>query len=223
MALDFFRIFRRKGGRRQSGRRRGAVAARAPHAQTEAIASGPPPVAGAAPPAAPPVAGVAPPPPAYAPPPAAAPGARTEMAPGGLAPPTPMAPVRPSALPPPPIAAGGDSEKTRYTAAPAAAGSLVGVLIALEGELTDQLYRVYDGENGLGRGDNQRIALKVTDRSISREHAVIIHQDGAFGIRSLKGDDNPTILNGEPVPDGAMLSDGDTLKLGSVTFRFRTV
>ena len=46
---------------------------------------------------------------------------------------------------------------------------------------------------------------------------MIIHQDGAFAIRSLKGDDNLTILNREPVPYG------DTLKLGSLTFRFRTV
>jgi pSer/pThr/pTyr-binding forkhead associated (FHA) protein len=105
---------------------------------------------------------------------------------------------------------------------PTATGGVVGVLIAVDGQPKDEVYRLYDGENPLGRSEHGKVVLTVSDRSISREHALIIHQDGSFGVRALKAEDNPTYVNGEKI-EGAMLSDGDTLTLGSVTFKFRTV
>ncbi len=96
---------------------------------------------------------------------------------------------------------------------------VVGVLVAIEGELEGEVYRVFDGENRLGRSPDCEIELPST--KISREHAKLIHQDGMFVIAPLSGK-NPTILN-DAATEGAELGDGDTLKLGRTTFRFRSV
>ena len=96
------------------------------------------------------------------------------------------------------------------------------MLVAVGGELKDEVFKVYDGANPVGRSESGRVVLHVTDRSVSREHAMIIHQNGSFGIKALKPDENPTFVNGEKI-EGAMLGDGDTVKVGSVTFKFRTV
>ena len=96
---------------------------------------------------------------------------------------------------------------------------VVGVLVAIEGDLEGEVYRVYDGENRLGRSPDCEIELP--SRKISREHAKLIHRDGMFVVAPLT-DKNPTILNDEPT-EGAELGDGDTLKLGRTRFRFRSV
>jgi pSer/pThr/pTyr-binding forkhead associated (FHA) protein len=127
---------------------------------------------------------------------------------------------------PPPVAAqpvpSGDPGQTRIITAPAAArGPVVGVLIGIGGRLVGDVYKIHDGENRMGRLRNADIALDARDDTISREHALIIHQDGSFGLKPLRSD-NPTFVNGEPVEDGVPLSDGDQIKVGQSTFRFRT-
>jgi pSer/pThr/pTyr-binding forkhead associated (FHA) protein len=120
--------------------------------------------------------------------------------------------------PPPPHSTDGGA--TRIGSVPVAAhGRLVGVLIATEGEdLVGEVFRLYDGENKLGRGKD--CSVKMTSEFISREHALLIHQEGVFAIRPLK-DENPVLVNGERT-EGSALQDGDLVRLGRTTFRFRT-
>lgn len=96
---------------------------------------------------------------------------------------------------------------------------VVGVLVAVDGELEGEIYRVADGENRLGRAEHCEIRLP--SEKISREHAKIMHQGGVFAIAPLS-DRNPTLVNGEPT-EGSELQDGDTIKVGRTTLRFRSV
>lgn len=132
----------------------------------------------------------------------------------------PPAPPPPAAAPPP---AAGDAGRTRYVTVPGAASheGVVGVLIGIDGELRNEVFRLFDGENMLGRGEGNRVVLR--SEWISRQHAMILHQDEFFGLKALKGDDNPVLVNGEKVDEAITLSDGDSISLGKTTLKFRTV
>ncbi|MEZ4217985.1 MAG: FHA domain-containing protein [Myxococcota bacterium] len=160
------------------------------------------------PPAAPPSAPVAPPPIA---PPAVAPAAR----------PAAPAPAMPPAPRPP--AAGGNTSaaETEYHRIPTLGGSVCGVLVGIEGEEEGELYALRDGRNKLGRGEQCDVVFRSQSLKFSREHAEIVHDHGLFVIASL-AEQNPTFVNGEPV-DGSELKDGDAVRLGRSTFRFRTI
>ena len=210
--MGFFDRFKRgrrgrRGGRdgsrgRGQGERRRESARRDPHMETEFVETMPPP----------PAAG--PPPVASAPPLAAAPPPRAAVSPPRAGAPTP---------PPARFAPDGDAGKTRIVKVglPPVSG-VVAVLIGIDGKLRDEVFKVFDGENTLGRVANAEIYLGDRDDSISREHAQIIHREGAFGLRPLK-EDNPTFINGDRVEGGAPLSDGDEVGLGDSKLRFRVV
>ena len=99
---------------------------------------------------------------------------------------------------------------------------MVGLLVAIRGKLKDEVYKIYDGENILGRGPTTQIRIDSREDSVSREHCAIIHESGNFGIKPLK-DTNPTFLNDEQVQGGAALTDGDELRTGDSTFKFRVI
>ncbi len=126
----------------------------------------------------------------------------------------------PVALPPAP---GGspDSAATQYHAVGPTGGGVVGILIVKEGTARDEIYKVFDGENAIGRGDEARIRTDARDQSISRVHAQIIHEGGNFGIKPLKEGTNPTFLNDDEVSGGAPLADGDLIRIGNTTLKFR--
>jgi pSer/pThr/pTyr-binding forkhead associated (FHA) protein len=144
----------------------------------------------------------------------------------------PLAPAPPPVLPqplPPPVAPApspapksGAAGATQYHAVGPVTTGVVGVLIGIGGKLKDEVYKVFDGENTIGRLPTAEVRTGERDDTISREHAQIIHREGAFGIKPLK-ENNPTYLNDEAIEGGAPLSDGDELKLGDSTFKFRVV
>ncbi|HTO69754.1 MAG TPA: FHA domain-containing protein [Myxococcota bacterium] len=198
--MDFHRIFDRfrSGRSRNRGVRRASPRPRDSRTDTEFVHTGPP--------SYPPLAPSHPPVPPVAPPP--------------VAPPLPE-PVVPRAAPAQPAQPASDAGATRILSLPVSAqGAVAAVLICIEGKLEGEVYKVRDGENRLGRAPGAEIRLDDRDETVSREHALIIHRDGAFGIKPLKTD-NPTFVNGEEVEGGASLSDGDQIRVGRSTFRFR--
>lgn len=110
-----------------------------------------------------------------------------------------------------------ESEATIY--AGESSGRVVGVLVGIAGRLENEVFRIFDGANKLGRADHCEVVLP--SQRISREHARLTHQDGSFRIEPLN-ERNPTRVNGEPTRGGE-LADGDELGLGDSTFRFRSV
>ena len=198
--MDFHRFFDRfRRDRRTRGVRRQGPRSRDPRSDTEYVRATP---TSYAPPPPPPVERVAPPPaPAW-------PDVR------------PAAPPVAHPAPPPPAPKPSDSGATRILSRDALAhGAVKAVLIGIEGKLEGEIFKVRDGENRVGRAAGAEIRLDDGDDTISREHAVIIHREGAFGIKALKAD-NPTWVNDEQV-EGGTLSDGDRIRVGRNTFRFR--
>ena len=96
---------------------------------------------------------------------------------------------------------------------------VTGVLIAIDGELKGEVFKLFHGENKLGRARASDVVL--SSKWISREHAMVVNQDGVFAIIPLT-EKNRTHVNDREV-DGAELLDGDTIRLGHTTFRFRSV
>ena len=178
-------------------------------------APGPPPASPQ--PQAPPTAAPAP---AYAPPPAPAPAAPQTQPPHQPPQPQPQAPAPAPAAPSPAAPAGGSSAATEYHAIPSLSSAPVrGVLVALEGELEGDVFCIRAGENKLGRSETCDVVLP--SMKISREHATVICEEDMFAIAPL-ADKNPTLVNDEPT-EGSELNDGDVIRMGRTTFRFRTV
>ena len=90
-----------------------------------------------------------------------------------------------------------------------------------DGLSRDEVYRVYDGESTIGRGETAQIRTDNQDATVSREHAMIIHESGSFGIKPLKEGTNPTFLNEVEVNGGAELADGDLIRIGNTTLKLR--
>jgi hypothetical protein len=151
-----------------------------------------------------------------------APPQQAEAAPA----PTPSAAPAPAAAPvaaAPPQPAAADAGATQYHAVGnVSTVSMVGILIVKTGKAMDEIYKVYDGENIMGRGPTAQVRTDNQDDAISREHATIIHESGSFGIKPLKEGMNPTFLNDVEVAGGAALADGDLIRIGNTTLKFRT-
>lgn len=176
--------------------------------------------------------GYAPPPPAYPRPGGGGGGADPTLV--GARPEPVVAPPEPRYVPPSPAPTWGrgdpaaqhrgggmtDAEKTVYAAVShKPRGRVVGLLVAVEGELEGEVFRVVDGENRLGR--SRECEIHLNSSYVSRRHARIIHHDGQFVVGPLN-EQNPVLVNDNRT-DGTELSDGDYLKLGKTTLRFRTV
>jgi predicted component of type VI protein secretion system len=99
----------------------------------------------------------------------------------------------------------------------------VGVLVGIQGPLKGQLYKVQDGENKVGR-EGCEVLLADPTKRISRFHAKITHMEGALVIEANPDvmENNPTYLNDDAI-DAEALNDGDILRFGDCTFKFRTI
>jgi len=135
------------------------------------------------------------------------------------APAVPAAPAAPAAPVAPAPASTGEGATEYVDVRSLAPTRVVGVLVAVDGELEGQVYRLEDGENRLGRSPTCNIELP--SKKVSREHAKIIHQNGVFAIAPLS-EQNPTLVNDEQT-EGGELRDGDFVKVGRTTLRFRSI
>ncbi len=214
--LDSLRgMFKKKKAARPSGVRRGPLPQRRADVPTQSI----PRPGGFGPPGGAPGAGPA----AYVPP---APELRPQPTfdrPEPVLPPPAPAWDRPVAAPRPAregrAGSTGAGETKYHTALNLPGGKLVGVLVAVEGELEGEVFRVPDGESLMGR--DKQCAIVLPSEWISRTHAKLVHSEGLFVVAPMS-DKNPTFVNDERT-EGTELKDGDFLRLGKTTFRFRTV
>jgi len=137
-------------------------------------------------------------------------------APPLASPPRTHAAARPAGAPHPELVGA-----TQYFSVAAPAGDLVGVLVAVAGPLKGQVYTVSDGDTRLGR---EGCEITLRSQRISRYHAKIVHVDGAFVVEANPevSARNPTVVNDQTI-DAEALCDGDVIRLGDCTFKFRTI
>jgi pSer/pThr/pTyr-binding forkhead associated (FHA) protein len=133
----------------------------------------------------------------------------------------PAAAAPPAAPTPPSRDLGGATQYFR--AVESEPQALVGVLVGIQGPLKGQIYKIHDGENMIGR-ERCEVLLADPTKRISRFHAKITHMEGALVIEANPDvmEKNPTYLNDDAI-DAEGLNDGDILRLGDCTFKFRTI
>ena len=103
-------------------------------------------------------------------------------------------------------------------AARASRAGVVGVVVAVEGELAGTAVALYEGSNRIGRDAVCEVCL--ASESVSPLHACIDYRVGIFRIEPLG--DSPLRVNFDPCA-GAVLRDGDVLQIGRTTLRFRSI
>jgi len=99
---------------------------------------------------------------------------------------------------------------------------IVGVLITFSHKYQGELFVLYEGRNIIGSASScdSRVA---TDRLMSGEHAMILCRAGRDELHDMHST-NGTFLNEEYVGrEGADLTDGAMIKVGSTVFEFRKI
>ncbi|HSP77508.1 MAG TPA: FHA domain-containing protein [Myxococcaceae bacterium] len=96
--------------------------------------------------------------------------------------------------------------------------SRAAALTCLTGADVGRTFALAEASTELGRG--KEVSVRLRDIAVSRRHARIRHQEGAFLLEDL-GSPNGVYLNGQRVDAPAPLHEGDVLELGQTLLRFR--
>ncbi len=96
-------------------------------------------------------------------------------------------------------------------------GPVCGWVVALNGQHMGEDFRLRPGKNTFGTAADCDIVL--TDKKISRKHAVIRYESGTFILNDLDSS-NGTFVNDEKVTKQELI-DNDTIRLGDIEFEFK--
>ncbi len=98
---------------------------------------------------------------------------------------------------------------------------VVGWFVALTGPQKGEDFRVREGPNTIGSAPDADIVLR--DSAISGKHASLRYKDQKFTITDLDST-NGTFLNDRADPIAREeLKDGDTIRVGEVTLKFKSL
>lgn len=105
---------------------------------------------------------------------------------------------------------------------PRATRKIVGWLISYTIDAMGMDYRIYEGNNPIGRDTNNTIIL-LKDPTISGKHLNILFRQGKYYARDEMSA-NGSWINNEPMEIGHpyILNDGDIIKLGDTIFKFKS-
>lgn len=94
-------------------------------------------------------------------------------------------------------------------------GKLVGVLLGVEGPLTGQVVRIYEGANLIGReGQPDPLPNTPEAKTISRKHAVLNSEGGYFAIEPVRPE-NATFVGDKAIDARELIQHGDRIRMGS--------
>jgi pSer/pThr/pTyr-binding forkhead associated (FHA) protein len=79
-------------------------------------------------------------------------------------------------------------------------------------------FELKDGETTVGRSSRSSIVLKSDDYA-SGQHAQLTRHGGLLYVEDL-GSTNGTFVNGRKAVGATPMRDGDTVRIGSTTFRY---
>ncbi|MFN4258922.1 MAG: SpoIIE family protein phosphatase [Gemmataceae bacterium] len=94
------------------------------------------------------------------------------------------------------------------------------VLVTVKGPQTGRQFVLHPGVNVVGRQSDSDICLE--SRAVSRHHARIVLQEGAFFVEDLSSS-NGSYLNGQRVSERAPFTEQDMLQIGPYLFQLRNV
>jgi hypothetical protein len=105
--------------------------------------------------------------------------------------------------------------------APRSTRRIVGWIISYSLDPMGVDYRIYEGNNTIGRDAGNSITI-TKDTTISGKHVNILYKKGNFWIKDEMAA-NGTFLNEEEleIEKAYPMNDGDTIRLGSTTFKFK--
>ncbi|MBM3424734.1 MAG: FHA domain-containing protein [Bacteroidetes bacterium] len=105
---------------------------------------------------------------------------------------------------------------------PRATRKMVGWLVSYTLDEMGIDYRIYEGNNTVGRAHNNSIIIRQ-DNVISSKHISILCRQNKFWIRDEMSA-NGTLLNGIDMELDKVfeLKDGDIIKMGNTTFKFKS-
>jgi hypothetical protein len=117
---------------------------------------------------------------------------------------------------------GDDDVDHKPVGAPRATRRMVGWLVSYTLDSMGLDYRLYEGNNTVGRDTNNSIIIKQ-DSVISSKHINILFRKDRYWIRDEMSA-NGTLLNGEDLDLDKVyeLHDGDTIKIGNTIFKFKS-
>lgn len=99
------------------------------------------------------------------------------------------------------------------------ARKLVGWLVSYTIDENGVDFKLFEGRNSIGADSSNDIVL-ANDSAISTKHLTILFRLGTFKYKDELST-NGTFINDEIAEEGN-LNDGDTIKLGTTVFRFRS-
>ncbi|WNG38602.1 FHA domain-containing protein [Archangium violaceum] len=96
--------------------------------------------------------------------------------------------------------------------------SRAAALICLTGADVGRAFALAEANTELGR--SREVSVRLRDPAVSRRHARIRHQEGAFLLEDLDSP-NGVYLNGQRVETPSPLHEGDVIELGRTLLRFQ--
>lgn len=97
--------------------------------------------------------------------------------------------------------------------------TVVGWIVAQNGNHRGEDFRIYDGKNILGTAADCDIV--ITDPFLSAKHCTIRHENGNFQVTDLDSM-NGTFVNQKRVTKSDLI-DNDTIRLGRTEFKFKSL
>ena len=119
------------------------------------------------------------------------------------------------------IESGSSGANGAADSAPRSTRRIVGWIISYSLDPMGVDYRIYEGNNTIGRDAGNSITI-TKDTTISGKHVNILYKKGNFWIKDEMAA-NGTFLNEEEleIEKAYPMNDGDTIRLGSTTFKFK--
>lgn len=135
--------------------------------------------------------------------------------------PPPMNSVQPSSAVPYDRTIIGEDKSDPFSAA-RATRKIVGWIISFNLDPMGIDYRIFEGNNTIGRDPSNTIIL-AKESTISSKHVTILFRSGKFYVRDEMSA-NGSYINGEEmeIQKAYPLNDGDELKLGNIIFKFKS-
>ena len=97
---------------------------------------------------------------------------------------------------------------------------LVGWLVSFDFDQYGTDFKLYEGRTKIGSGDYCTVVIK--DASVSEEHSLLFYRDKKLLLQDELST-NGTFVNGKRIDERTLVKDGDSIKLGNISFKIKII